>query len=290
MNLFIAGDFHQVQPMPRQQATEQYADSYRRSHYEDDPGHTPGCAPQLNQPSSSAPKREGLVRETSLIKISKKPPPLSLGAISTHERARKREGDYQRQQLDQKQQEGLIYGGQFGFNPMSPAMMSGGVAPFSPMMTGQMGSPGIMGGFNPQHIFAAQQAAQVYHQNLMAFSTADFQVGGEGGNGREASSQVNALNSGMAGMNAGMNAGLGSGMNPVMGGYDPRMSMMGMLMMGMGIGMGMSMSVAPCHMNQMPPRIQMTGTSAFDPFESSPGGANGFPVGDVGLSSPNQNA
>ena len=342
MNLFIAGDFHQAQPMPRRQATEQYANPYRRSHYEDDPDRSPGRAPQPDQrpnnsrdafvqlepsetttkaftpqglPSAglqdkehrSAPRQEEVACKScaSLIKISNKPPPVLLGAITAHEREGKHEGDHQRQQLDRMQQRGSISGGQFGFNPMtmgmnpmmamnpmmmgggmSPVMTSGGMAPFDSMMTSPMGYPGMMSGFNPPHMFAAQQAAQVYHQTLMAFSAAVSQVGGGGGNG--APSQ---MNSGMGGMNAGMsNTGLGSGMNPAMGGgmggYDPRMSMMGMPMMGMGMGM----SVAPPQMNnQMPVGIEMTGMSTFDP-NASPGGANNAPAGKIILSPSNQNA
>jgi len=349
-----------------------------------DPGRTPGRAPQPDQPSNgrdtfvqlepsetmtkaftpqgllsaglqdkedrSARRQEELARESgaSLINVPNKPPPPQtglLGAITAHERERKREGgvgaaltererekrlaeerqrrfdDHQRQQLDQMQQGGSLYGGQFGFNPMmmgmspmmginpmmtgnglnpmmgggmNPMMTGGGMAPFNPMMTGQMGYPGMMGGFNPQHMFAAQQAAQVYHQAMMAFSTAGSQVGGEGGNGG-APSQVNGMNPGMGSVNAGMggmNAGMGNGMNPVMGGgmggYDPRMSMMGMPMMGMGMGMGMGVA-SPQMNNQMPLGMQMTGMSTFDP-KSSPGGANGSSAGELGLLPPNQNA
>lgn len=395
------GDFHPAQPMPRRQASDQYPDPSRRTHYEDgtpirtqaefpqpgaarqtvwsqvlDPGRTPGRAPQPDQPSNkdtfvqlepsetmtkaftpqgllsaglqdkedrSARRQEELARESgaSLINVPNKPPPPQtglLGAITAHERERKREGgvgaaltererekrlaeerqrrfdDHQRQQLDQMQQGGSMYGGQFGFNPMmmgmnpmmgmtpmmtgngmnpmmgggmNPMMTGGGMAPFNPMMTGQMGYPGMMGGFNPQHMFAAQQAAQVYHQAMMAFSAAGSQVGGEGGNGGGAPSQVNPMNTGIGGMNPGMGVGMNPAMGGGMGGYDPRMSMMGMPMMGMGMGMGMG--VASPQMNtQMPLGMQMTGMSTFDP-KSSPGGANGSPAGELGLLPPNQN-
>ena len=111
---------------------------------------------------------------------------------------------------------------------MNPMMASGGM---NPMMTGQMGFPGVIPAYNPQHMFAAQQAAQAYQQAMMAFSVAGSQVGGEGGGGH-------------------------SPVNPVMGGgnmagYDPRMSMMGMPMMS-------SPQVNPLAM-------QMTGMSTFDP-------------------------
>jgi CCR4-NOT transcriptional complex subunit CAF120 len=302
----------------------------------------------------SARRQEELARESgaSLINVPNKPPPPQtglLGAITAHERERKREGgvgaaltererekrvaeerqrrfdDHQRQQLDQMQQGGSVYGGQFGFNPMmanpmmmgmnpmmglnpmisgngmnpmmtggglNPMMTGGGMAPLNPMMTGQMGYPGMMGGFNPQHMFAAQQAAQAYQQAMMAFSVAGSQVGGEGGNGG-APSQVNAMNPGMGGANTGMGSmnGLGGGMNPAMtggmGGFDPRMSMMGMPMMGMGMGMGVGVAPPQMH-NQLPLGMQTTGMSNFDP-KSSPGGANVLPAGDLGLLPPNQN-
>ncbi|KAF8071834.1 hypothetical protein FPV67DRAFT_1411572 [Lyophyllum atratum] len=237
----------------------------------------------------SAKRQEELARETgaSLINVPNKPPPPQmglLGAITAHERERKREGgvgaaltererekrvaedrqrrfdDHQRQQLDQMQQGGSMYGGQYpnymnpmmmmnpmmGMNPMmtgngmSPMMTAGGMAP---MMTGQMGYPGMMPGYNPQHMFAAQQAAQAYQQAMMAFSVAGSQVGGDGAAGTP------TLNPAMTGGN--------------MGGFDPRMSMMGMPMMG-----------------QMPPMgMQMTGMSTFDPrfpptMGNSPGSMN----------------
>ena len=356
MNLFIAGDFHQAQPMSRRQATEQYADPYRRSHSSDetpiqtqtkpgaaravwsqvlDPDPTPGRVTQPDQPFNNgrdtfvqlepseamtkdftsqgllsaglqdeghaARRQEELARANpaSLINVPNKPPPQTgfPDAITTPELERKRGGDHQRQQLDQIQQRGSIYGSQFGFNPMMMGMnpmmamnpmMTGNMAPFNPMMPGPMGYPGIMGGFNPQHMFAAQQAAQMYHQALMAFSTAGSQVGGEGGSGG-APSQVNAMTSGMGGMNTGvsnMNAGLGSGVTP---GYNPRMSVMGMPMVGMGMGMGVGVGIAPPQMNhQMPPGIQITGIPTFD-SKFPPGGANGSPAGELDPLPPNQN-
>jgi len=149
--------------------------------------------------------------------------------------------------------------------------------PMNPMMTGQMGFPGMMG-FNP-HIFAAQQAAQAYQQAMMAFSVAGSQVGTPDGGGGPSQAHQN------------MNPGMMQGMNPAMtgmGGYDPRMSMMGMPMMGMG-GMSMGMGLPPTG-GQMPLGMQMTGMSAFDP-RSSPG--NGIANGnnDGGLLPPiNANA
>ncbi|KAI0685511.1 hypothetical protein BC835DRAFT_1421155 [Cytidiella melzeri] len=229
----------------------------------------------------SAKRQEELARETgaSLINVPHKPPPPQtglLGAVTAHERERKREGglgatltererekrlaeerqrkldEYQRMQLDQMQQGGSMYGGmgmqpQFsGYNPMmaNPMMMG-----MNPMMTGgYMGYPGMM---NTPHMFAAQQAAQAYQQAMYAFSTAGSQVGGDTGSP-------------------------GAALNPMMTGgmgFDPRMSMMGMGMMspsmtGMGqsmitpgvssMGMGMGM------MGGMGMNPQMTGASAFD--------------------------
>ena len=207
----------------------------------------------------SAKRQEELARETgaSLINVPNKPPPPQtglLGAVTAHERERKREGglgaaltererekrlaeerqrkldEYQRQQLEQMQQTGSMYGGMGmpGFNPMmgNPMMMG-----MNPMMTGGWGYPGMMPGFtNPQHMLAAQQAAmQAYQQAMMAFSTAGSQMGGDGGPA--------PLNPMMTGGSMGMGG---------MAGMDPRMSMMGMPMMspsmGMNPAMGMGMS------------------------------------------------
>ncbi|KAJ7773402.1 hypothetical protein B0H16DRAFT_1672944 [Mycena metata] len=252
----------------------------------------------------SAKRQEELARESgaSLVNVPNKPPPPQtglLGAITAHERERKREGgvgaaltererekrvaedrqrrfdEHQRQQLDQMQQGGSMYGGgqQFsGFNPMmnpmmgmnpmmmgmnpmmtgmNPMMTGQGMSPMmtgqgmSPMMTGQgmpgMGYPGMMPGYNPQHMFAAQQAAaQAYQQAMMAFSNAGSQVGGEGGNAGSPGQQQPQLNPMMTGGNMSM--------------FDPRMSMMGMPMMSPPMGLPM----------------QMTGMSGFNP-QFSPG-------------------
>ncbi|KAI0775168.1 hypothetical protein BD413DRAFT_611506 [Trametes elegans] len=209
----------------------------------------------------SAKRQEELARETgaSLINVPNKPPPPQtglLGAVTAHERERKREGglgaaltererekrmaeerqrkldELQRQQLDQMQQGGSMYGGMgmgpMGFNPMLAAnpMMMG----MNPMMTGGWGGyPGMMPGFaNPQQLFAAQQAAQqAYQQAMVAFSTAGSQIGA-GGDGGAAPGQLNPM---MTGGSMGM-------------GFDPRMSMMGMPMMNTGMG-GMGMGMNP---------------------------------------------
>ncbi|KAJ2922558.1 hypothetical protein H1R20_g14542, partial [Candolleomyces eurysporus] len=268
----------------------------------------------------SAKRQEELARETgaSLINVPNKPPPPQtglLGAISAHERERKREGgvgaaltererekrvaeerqrrfdEQQRQQLDQMQQGGSMYGAPYGFNPMMNPMMMGmnpmmGMAPMmtgqpgmnpmmtggglNPMMTGGGMNPmmgyGMMPGFNPQHLFAAQQAAQAYQNAMMAFSVAGSQVGGDGGNGGGANPQ--------------------QPMNPMMGqgnmGFDPRMSMnlMGMGMMG-GMGMG------PPMMNPTPLGAQNTGMSQFDPRAGDQGQLGLTPPGNQNLSTPN---
>jgi CCR4-NOT transcriptional complex subunit CAF120 len=135
------------------------------------------------------------------------------------------------------------------------------------MMTGGGMNPmmgyGMMPGFNPQHLFAAQQAAQAYQNAMMAFSVAGSQVGGDGGNGGGANPQQ-AMNPMMTGN---------------MAGFDPRMSMnlMGMGMMG---GMGMS----PQMMNPTPLGAQTTGMSQFN---AQAGGV--ADQGQLGLSPGNQN-
>jgi CCR4-NOT transcriptional complex subunit CAF120 len=232
----------------------------------------------------SAKRQEELARETgaSLINVPNKPPPPQmglLGAITAHERDRKREGgvgaaltererekrlaedrqrrfdDHQRQQLDQMQQGGSMYGQFPGYNMnpmmapgMAPMMTGGGMAP---MMTGQMGYPGMMPGFNP-HMFAAQQAAQAYQQAMMAFSVAGSQMGGEGSGMPQ--QQPSVAGGGMGGM---------GGM-----GFDPRMSMMGMPMM------------TPQPMGPMGMQATGTGMSTFDP-RFSPGLNNSPSVNDL---------
>ena len=245
----------------------------------------------------SAKRQEELARETgaSLINVPSKPPEPQvglLGAISAHERERKREGgvgatltererekrvaedrqrkldELQRQQLEQQQQmaQGMypmsMYG-MGGLTPqmtgMNPMMNGGGMFPmggnpsmyFNPMMNPMM--------MNPQHMFAAQQAAQAYQQAMIAMSTAGSQVGGDGG-----------------GMGGGSPNNGGGSPAPMMGnmGYDPRMSMMSMGMpMGM-MGMGMQGMGSPMGM-------QMTGNSnqgGFDPrFSLGPNAFDGSP-------------
>jgi len=253
----------------------------------------------------SAKRQEELARESgaSLINVPNKPPPPQtglLGAITAHERERKREGgmgaaltererekrlaeerqrrfdEQQRQQLEQMQQGGSMYGQYPGFNPMVNPMMMGMVPmnPMNPMMTGMAPMmtggmapmmtgyhPGMMPGLHPQQMFAAQHAAaQAYQQAMMNFSTpGSHPVGAENGN---AGVQPMAPNL--------------TGSMSFMGGYDPRMSMMGMGMMGPQMGPQMG----------MPLGMQMTGMSTFDPRFSMNGGNVG-PMNDMGLQPPN---
>lgn len=232
----------------------------------------------------SAKRQEELARETgaSLINVPNKPPPPQtglLGAITAHERDRKREGgvgatltererekrlaedrqrkldEFQRQQLEMAQSG--MYGGQpsfQNFNPMMPNPMMMGMNPMmaapNPMMTGGfMGYPGMVPGYGAQQYMLAQQAAQAaYQQAMMAFATGSVPDG---------------MHSGPAPMSPMMTGG---GM-----GFDPRMSMMGMPMMSspmpMG-GMGMPMGTMP-GMGGM--GMQMTGGSGFDPRFSAGG-------------------
>lgn len=301
-----------------------------------DPGHTPGAVPdsnardtfiQLDSPAQtmtkaftphgllsaglqdkedrSAKKQEELARETgaSLINVPTKPPPPQtglLGAITAHERDRKREGgvgaaltererekrlaeerqrkldELQRQQLEQMQQGGSMYGQPVaGYNPMMNPMMMG----MNPMMTGYMGYPGMMSGYgNPQHMFAAQQAAQAYQQAMLSLSHAGSQIGADGGprplspmmtgNGMGGVSPA-PLNPMMTG--GGMGSAGPAPLNPMMtggamsmGAFDPRFSMMGMPMMNpmaMGMTMGQpGMMGAPMGMN-----MPMNTGQGFDP-------------------------
>ncbi|KAH7884450.1 hypothetical protein F5I97DRAFT_1456898 [Phlebopus sp. FC_14] len=249
----------------------------------------------------SAKRQEELARETgaSLINVPNKPPPPQtglLGAITAHERERKREGgvgatltererekrlaedrqrkldELQRQQLELAQS-GMFTGQQFpmAMNPMmgNPMMMGmnpmmTGTAPMmtpaNPMMTGgYMGYPNMMPGYgNQQYMFAAQQAAQAaYQQAMMAFSAGSHV--GEGMQGGP---------SPMAPMMT------GGGM-----GFDPRMSMMGMPMMSSPMPMG-GMGMPMGGMGSMGMGMQMTGS--FDP-RFTPGGMDDLrPPGAVG--------
>ncbi|KIY67274.1 hypothetical protein CYLTODRAFT_397408 [Cylindrobasidium torrendii FP15055 ss-10] len=245
----------------------------------------------------SAKRQEEVARETgaSLVNVPHKPPPPQLGllgAISAHERDKQREGgigatltqrerekraveekqrrmDEQQRQLEQM---GSMYG---GYNPMmNPMMMNPmmmGMPPMqgmSPMMTGgsmQGGMNPMMSGFpgmfNPQHMFAAQQAAaQAYQQAMVQLSIAGSQAGGESVVG---SQQPNPMQPTMTGQGSMMN-GQGSMMGG-MGGFDPRMSMMNpMMMMGMGMG-GMGMGMGGMNPGMMPQQQSANGSPMLPP-------------------------
>lgn len=265
----------------------------------------------------SAKRQEEVAKETgaSLVNVPIKPPPPQtglLGAVSAHERERKREGgigaaltererdrrmaeerqrkldDFTKQQLEMVQN-GSMYGNPPGFNPMMANPMMGA----NQMMMPGWGFNPMMG--NPQLLAAQQAAAQAYQQTMMTFaqSMGQSQVGGEGGMG------------GMGGMGTpGMLSPMATGqqgMNPMMAGqFDPRMSMMGMPMMGMmGMGMGMGpMSPMMTGQSGMGPgmggmgmgmgtggglAMQPTGGSVFDPRLSPSqldlsGGGNPSPI------------
>lgn len=234
----------------------------------------------------SAKRQEELARETgaSLINVPNKPPPPQtglLGAITAHERERKREGgvgaaltekererrlaeerqrkmdELQRQQLDHMSQGGVpgAYDA-FGQQQTFPGYMPG----FDPRMTmnPMMLNPYMSGGFpmmpfgNPQQMLAAQMAAQqAYQQAMLSFSQAGSQAGDHS-------------------VAAGTSPGVGpSPLHQMPQGsmMDPRMSMMNPWMMGMG-GMG-----GMPQMGVMDPRMSMT--QAQSPYpqhaDSAPG-------------------
>ena len=232
----------------------------------------------------SAKRQEEVAKETgaSLVNVPTKPPPPQaglIGAVSAHERERKREGglgatltarerdrrlaeerqrkldDFQKQQLEMVQN-GSMYGAQFGpaFNPaMANPMMMG----VNPMMGGWGFNP--MMGNSPQMFAAQQAAAQAYQQTMMTFTqnSGQSQVGGEGAGGMGGMGSMGMGGMGMGGMGSpGMLSPMATGQSPMMTGqFDPRMSMMSMPMMPM---MGMGMGMGP--MNPM-----MTGQSGMGP-------------------------
>ena len=237
----------------------------------------------------SAKRQEEVAKETgaSLVNVPIKPPPPQtglLGAVSAHERERKREGgigaalterererrmaeerqrkldEFQKAQLEMVQN-GSMYGSP-GFNPMmaNPMMMN-------PMMSGW--------GFNPMmnnpQMFAAQQAAnQAYQQAMVAFAQnmGQSQAGGGGMGGMGSPGMLSPMMTGQ------------QGVDPMMAGqFDPRMSMMSMPMMGMmGMGMGPMNPMMTGQSGMVPGMggvgtgmgtgglaMQMTGGSVFDP-------------------------
>ena len=209
----------------------------------------------------SAKRQEELARESgaSLINVPHKPPPPQtglLGAVTAHERERKREGgvgavlterererrmaeerqrkfdEMQRQQLDQMtlNGQGTPNGAMEMYNPanpypmMNPMMMNPMMWGMNPMMMmGGYGMPPPVGvgmpQMNPQQMWAAQQAAmQAYQNAMMTFSQAASDAGNGTGGGDEAT------------------AGAQRAMSPMPGGWGG-MGMMPGMMPGYGMGM-----------------------------------------------------
>lgn len=265
----------------------------------------------------SAKRQEELARETgaSLINVPNKPPPPQtglLGAITAHERERKREGgvgaaltererekrlaedrqrrydEQQRQQMEQMQQGGSMYGGGgggYGYNPMmNPMMMGMNPMMMSPMMTGGGMNPMMTGGgMNPMMTGGGMNSMMGYPSMLNPQQMFAAQQAA-------AAAYQQAM---MAFSNQGSQAGGGGGGGEngngqgTMPGFDPRMSMMGMppQMMGGGMGMGMGMGMSPT----------MTGNfdSRFPPGAASPTtGVEGglLPPGALGQYSSSRNS
>ena len=264
----------------------------------------------------SAKRQEELARETgaSLINVPNKPPPPQtglLGAITAHERDRKREGgvgatltekererrlaeerqrkldELQRQQLDQMSQGG----GQGAFDAYGQQSFPGFAPGFDPRMSmnPMMLNPYMAGGFpmmpfgNPQQLMAAQMAAQqAYQQAMMTFSQAGGSQMGEnmspvGAPPAGASPQMGS--SPMQGGMMGMDPRMSMGMNPWMGG-------------GMGMGMGMNpmgggMGMAP--MGMVDPRMSMGQQNYFQRPDSRQGHGSPYQGGPFqGTPSPRQ--
>lgn len=242
----------------------------------------------------SARRQEEVARETgsSLINVPSKPPPPQsglLGAITAHERERKREGgvgaalterererrlaeerqrkldELQRQQLDQMSQQGGIgnpyemYGQQGfpGFMPNFDPRMS-----MNPMMLNPlMGFPTMPFG-NPQQNYAALMAAQqAYHQAMLSFSQAG---------GSQAGDIPANPNPGMTTPLVPQMTGM-SGVQPSMMGMDPRMSMAfnpwmmnpgGMGMNPAAVGMGMNFPGMGMNSGGLDPRMSNRQDSA----------------------------
>jgi CCR4-NOT transcriptional complex subunit CAF120 len=319
------GDDQQQQQQPQQQAQQQpYRGAYRQTIWSNalDPNARSVSPGQVNKDTfvqinpnetmtkaftpqgllqaglqdkhdRSAKRQEELAREAgaSLLNVPNKPPPPQtglLGAVTAHERDRKRDGGFgavltererekrvaedrqrkidelQRQQLEHQQS---MYGG--GGSPMNPMMMN-------PMMTG-MGGMGMMGGYNPMmggfdpqqqfQMWAAQQAAaEAYQRAMMTFSQAGSVGPGQQDEGRGASPLPGqwGMMGGMGPMGMNPMMGMGMGMNPMMtGGMMGQPGFGGSQFGGMGGGM---MGGMPGQMGGMPG--QMGGM---------PGQMNGMP-------------
>ncbi|OAX42491.1 hypothetical protein K503DRAFT_766758 [Rhizopogon vinicolor AM-OR11-026] len=248
----------------------------------------------------SAKRQEELARETggSLINVPNKPPPPQtglLGAITAHERERKREGgvgaaltererekrqaeerqrkidEYQRQQLDMQS----MYGQQQQFpammgNPMmgNPMMMG-----MNPMMTGNpmmANANPMMASANP--MMTGMGGGYMGYPNMMpGFGNPQF-FAQQAAQAAYQQAMMAVYSSGGSQLADGMHP---APMNPMMTGggmgFDPRMSMMGMPVMGTPMGMngmggGMGMGMGGGGMGGMGGMgMQMTGGSAFDP-------------------------
>ncbi|KAG6888430.1 hypothetical protein C0992_008510 [Termitomyces sp. T32_za158] len=255
----------------------------------------------------SAKRQEELARETgaSLINVPNKPPPPQmglLGAITAHERDRKRDGgvgaaltererekrmaedrqrrfdEHQRQQLDQMQQGGSMYGGQFPTFGMNPMMMMNPMMGMNPMMTGGGMNPMMTGGG-----LAPMMTGQMGYPGMMpGFNPQHFFAAQQAAQAYQqammafsvAGSQVGGDGTGTQPLNSTMPGNMAGTM-----GFDPRMSMMGMPMMN--------------QMGSMTPAMgmQMTGMSSFDarypPNMNDPGLAPPAAIGSQGPSSRN---
>jgi CCR4-NOT transcriptional complex subunit CAF120 len=292
-----------------------------------DPGRTPGSQPQAEAPTHqrdtfiqlepashsmtkaftphgllsagmqdkqdrSAKRQEELARETggSLINVPNKPPPPQtglLGAITAHERERKREGgvgaaltererekrlaeerqrkidEFQRQQLDMQSMYGQQYPNMMANPMMANPMMMG----MNPMMAGNpmMANPNpMMANANP--MMTGMGGGYMGFPNMMqGYGNPQFFAQ----QAAQAAYQqaMMAYSSGGSHVADGMHP---TPMNPMMTGggmgFDPRMSMMGMPVMSAPMGMnGMGMGMAGGGMGGMPGMgMQMTGGSAFD--------------------------
>ena len=202
----------------------------------------------------SAKRIEEMAREhgDSYVHVPHKPPPPQsglLGAITAHERERKREGgvgaalterererrvaeerqrkidELQRQQLEYVQQQGMGTEGlgQLGNPMMNPMMLGGNPMMMNPMM-GMMGNP-MMGpsytGYAPpawgmpqMQMMAQQAAAEAYRNAMVAFS----QAGSVAGTPSEIGGPISAVRSTSPAM-------WGGGMNPMsMYGIPPQMT------------------------------------------------------------------
>ena len=225
----------------------------------------------------SAKRQEELARETgaSLINVPNKPPPPQtglLGAITAHERERKREGgvgaaltekererrlaEERQRKLDELQRQQLDQMSQGGYDPYGQQQVQGFAPGFDPRMSmnPMMLNPYMAGGFpmmpygNSQQMMAAQMAAQqAYQQAMVSFSQAGgSQMGDMSRAGPMAGGpQMGPPSPMQAGM-MGMDPRMSMGMNPWMGGMG-----MGMNPMAGGMGMGMG------SMGMMDPRMSM---------------------------------